>query len=90
MDAVSGKVINPLFQVINAVREMEADPINVLLYDIREMKKRLDEMERELLKLKARLVEEEEGESPEEIETLEREALEDGKDWEALKKELGL
>ncbi|QDA31967.1 hypothetical protein FH039_10605 [Thermococcus indicus] len=69
---------------------MEADPINVLLYDIREMKKRLDEMEKELLKLRARLIEEEEGESPEEIEALEREALENGKDWEELRKELGL
>ncbi|GAB6136286.1 hypothetical protein [Thermococcus prieurii] len=69
---------------------MEADPINVLLYDIREMKKRLDEMEKALLMLKARLIEEEDGESPEEIEALEREALERGKDWEELKKELGL
>ena len=69
---------------------MEADPINVLLYDIREMKKRLDEMEKALLMLKAKLVEEEEGESPGEIETLEKEALEDGKDWEELKRELGL
>ncbi len=64
---------------------MEADPINVLLYDIREMKKRLDEMEKELLKLKAKLVEEEAGESPEEIEALEKEALENGNDWEELK-----
>ena len=47
-------------------------------------------MGKELLKLKARLVEEEEGESPEGIESLEREALEDGKGWEVLKKELGL
>ncbi|MDI3475551.1 MAG: hypothetical protein PWQ79_1738 [Thermococcaceae archaeon] len=39
------------------------------------MKKRLNEMEKELLKLKARLIEEEEGESPEEIEALEKEAL---------------
>ena len=39
---------------------MEADPINVLLYDIREMKKRLDEMEKALLMLKARLIEKEE------------------------------
>ena len=69
---------------------MEADPINVLLYDIREMRKRLDEMEKALLMLKARLVEEEEGESPEEIEALEREALESGKEWEELKRELGL
>ncbi len=59
---------------------MEADPINVLLYEVREMKKRLDEMEKELLKLKAKLVEEESGESPEEIEALEKEALENGKD----------
>ncbi len=64
---------------------MEADPINVPLYDIREMKKRLDEMEKELLKLKAKLVEEEKGESPEEIEALEKEALENGRDWEELK-----
>ncbi len=64
---------------------MEADPINVLLYEVREMKKRLDEMEKELLKLKAKLVEEEAGESPEEIEALEKEALENGKDWEELK-----
>lgn len=69
---------------------MEADPINVLLYDIREMRKRLDEMEKALLMLKARLIEEEEGESPEEIEALEREALESGKEWEELKRELGL
>lgn len=69
---------------------MEADPINVLLYDIREMRKRLDEMEKALLMLKARLVEEEEGESPEEIEALEREALKSGKEWEELKRELGL
>ncbi|MEO2151878.1 MAG: hypothetical protein ABGW50_04400 [Thermococcus sp.] len=64
---------------------MEADPINVLLYDIREMKKRLEEMEKALLILKAKLIEEEAGESPEEIEALEREALEDGKDWEELR-----
>ena len=89
MDAVNGKVIN-LHPNIQTVRVMEADPINVLLYDIREMKKRLDEMEKELLKLKAKLVEEEAGESPEEIEALEKEALENGKDWEELKKELGL
>ncbi|WP_297536298.1 hypothetical protein [Thermococcus sp.] len=69
---------------------MEADPINVLLYDIREMKKLLDEMEKALLMLKARLIEEEEGESSEEIEVPEREALEDEKDWEELKRELGL
>ncbi len=86
---MSGKVIN-LRSNIPTVRVMEADPINVLLYDIREMKKRLDEMEKELLKLKAKLVEEEAGESPEEIEVLEKEALETGKDWEELKKELGL
>ena len=86
---MSGKVIN-LRSNIPTVRVMEADPINVLLYDIREMKKRLDEMEKELLKLKAKLVEEEAGESPEEIEALEKEALENGKDWEELKKELGL
>ncbi|WP_297421102.1 hypothetical protein [Thermococcus sp.] len=64
---------------------MEADPINVLLYDIREMKKRLDEMEKEPLKLKAKLVEEEAGESPEEIKALEEEALKNGKDCEKLK-----
>jgi protein subunit release factor B len=69
---------------------MEADPINVLLYDIREMRKRLDEMEKALLMLKAKLVDAEEGESPEEIETLEKEALEGGKDWGELKRELGL
>jgi len=64
---------------------MEADPINVLLYDIREMKKRLEEMEKALLILKAKLIEEEEGESPEDIEALEKEALESGKDWEELR-----
>ena len=76
--------------VFRSGESMEADPINVLLYDIREMKKRLDEMEKALLILKAKLIEEEEGESPGEIEALEREALEDGKDWEELKRELGL
>ncbi|WP_456366596.1 hypothetical protein [Thermococcus sp.] len=64
---------------------MEVDPINVLLYEVREMKKRLNEMEKELLKLKAKLVEEKAGEGPEEIEALEKEALENGKDWEELK-----
>ncbi len=67
---------------------MEADPINVLLYDIHEMKKRLDEMEKALLMLKARSIKEEEGESPEEIEALEREALENEKDWKELEREL--
>ncbi len=86
MDEVSGKVINLRSNIQTVtVRVMEADPINVLLYEVREMKKRLDEMEKELLKLKAKLVEEEAGESPEEIEALEKEALENGKDWEELK-----
>ncbi len=67
---------------------MEADPINVLLYDIHETKKRLDEMEKALLMLKARSIKEEEGESPEEIEALEREALENEKDWKELEREL--
>ncbi|WP_456368364.1 hypothetical protein [Thermococcus sp.] len=42
-------------------------------------------MEKELLKLKAKLVEEEAGESPEEIEALEKKALKNGKNWEELK-----
>ncbi|WP_297502094.1 hypothetical protein [Thermococcus sp.] len=69
---------------------IEANPINVLLYEVREMKKRLDEVEKELLKLNAKLVEEEAGESLEEIEALEEEALKNGTCWEELKKELEL
>nr|WP_015243576.1 hypothetical protein [Thermococcus sp. CIR10]AFZ84261.1 plasmid stabilization system, antitoxin protein RelB [Thermococcus sp. CIR10] len=54
---------------------MEANAVNVLLEDVREMKKKLEEMEIELLKLKAEMLEEEEAD-PEYIEKAYKEAKE--------------
>jgi len=70
---------------------MEAN-LNVLLENVREMKKKLGEMEIELLKLKADMLKEEEvnEEEAEELERLAEETFKIGKPWEEIKKELGL
>jgi len=74
------------------VRLMEANHVNVLLEDVREMKKKLEEMEIELLKLKAGMLEREEVSEDEakELERLAKETFEIGKPWKEVKKELGL
>ena len=62
------------------------------LNNVREMKKKLGEMEIELLKLKVDMLKEEEvseGEA-EELERLVEETFKIGKPWEEIKKELGL
>ncbi len=66
--------------------------IALILRDIHLMRKKLEEIEEELLKLKVMELEEEEvsGEELEELEELSRETLEEGIPWEEAKNELGL
>ncbi len=66
--------------------------IALILRDIQLMRKKLDEIEEELLKLKMQEIEEEEVSEEElrELERLSKETLEDGISWEEAKKELGL
>ena len=70
----------------------ESVNIALILKDIQLMRKKLDEIEEELLKLKIRELEEEEV-SEEELKELERlsmETLKEGIPWEEARKELGL
>ena len=70
----------------------ESVNIDLILRDIQLIRKKLDEIEEELLKLKIQELEEEEvtdGEL-EELERLSKEARESGIPWEEAKKELGL
>lgn len=73
---------------------MGANAVNILLEDVREMKKKLEEMEIELLKLKANMLEEEEISKEKATETLQRakELYESGRGLTIgeFKKELGL
>ncbi|MDV3104246.1 hypothetical protein [Thermococcus waiotapuensis] len=66
--------------------------ISLILRDIQIMRKKLDEIEEELLKLKIGRLEEEEvsEEELEELERLSRETLKNGVPWEEAKKELDL
>jgi len=70
----------------------ESVNIALILRDIQLMRKKLDEIEEELLKLKMQEIEEEEvgEEELKELERLSKETLEDGISWEEAKKELGL
>ncbi len=70
----------------------ESVNIALILKDIQLMRKKLDEIEEELLKLKIRELEEEEVSEEElkELERLSKETLKDGIPWEEAKKELGL
>ena len=70
----------------------ESVNINQILRDIQLMRKKLDEIEEELLKLKIQELEEEEvtDEELKELERLSKEARESGIPWEKAKKELGL
>lgn len=73
---------------------MGANAVNILLEDVREMKKKLEEMEIELLKLKAEMLEEEEMDKKEAEEIIRRakELYESGRGLTIgeFKKELGL
>ncbi|ASJ01105.1 hypothetical protein [Thermococcus gorgonarius] len=70
----------------------ESINISLILRDIQLMRKKLDEIEEELLKLKIGELEEEEvsEEELEELERLSKETLKNGVPWEEAKKELGL
>jgi len=70
----------------------ESVNISLILRDIQLMRRKLDEIEKELLKLKMEGLDEEElgDEELEELENLSRETLEKGIPWEEAKKELGL
>ncbi|WP_258084274.1 hypothetical protein [Thermococcus thermotolerans] len=70
----------------------ESINIALILRDIQLMRKKLDEIEEELLKLKIQELEEEEVSEEElkELEKLSKETLENGVPWEEAKKELGL
>jgi hypothetical protein len=70
----------------------ESVNISLILRDIQLMRKKLDEIEKELLKLKIQELEEEEitNEELEELERLSKEARESGIPWEEAKKELGM
>lgn len=70
----------------------ESINVALILRDIQLMRKKLDEIEEELLKLKARELEEEElsEEELKELEKLSKETLENGVPWEKAKEELGL
>ncbi|WP_167715034.1 MULTISPECIES: hypothetical protein [unclassified Thermococcus] len=70
----------------------ESVNISLILRDIQLMRRKLDEIEKELLKLKMEELDEEElgDEELEELENLSRETLEKGIPWEEAKKELGL
>ncbi|WP_010478927.1 hypothetical protein [Thermococcus zilligii] len=70
----------------------ESIDISLILRDIQIMRKKLDEIEEELLKLKIGRLEEEEvsEEELEELERLSRETLKNGVPWEEAKKELDL
>ncbi|WP_048152255.1 hypothetical protein [Thermococcus cleftensis] len=70
----------------------ESVNISLILRDIQLMRRKLDEIEKELLKLKMEELDEEElgDEELEELENLSRETLENGIPWEEAKKELGL
>ncbi|ASJ09351.1 hypothetical protein A3L11_08955 [Thermococcus siculi] len=69
----------------------ESVNIDMILRDIQLMRKKLDEIEEELLKLKIRELEEEEvtNEELEELERLSKEARENGIPWEEAKKVVG-
>jgi len=69
----------------------ESVNIALILRDIQLMRKKLDEIEEELLKLKVKELEEEEvsEEELEELEKLSKETLKNGIPWEEAKKELG-
>ena len=66
--------------------------IALILRDIQLMRKKLEEIEEELLKLKVMELEEEEvsEEELEDLEKLSKETLENGIPWEEAKEELGL
>jgi len=70
----------------------ESVNIALILRDIQLMRKKLDEIEEELLKLKIQKLEEEEVSDEEliELDRLSKETLENGISWEEAKKELGL
>jgi len=71
-----------------------SESINIaqILRDIQLMRKKLDEIEKELLKLKIQELEEEETSNEElrELEKLSKETLKSGIPWEEARKELGL
>ncbi|MDI3474569.1 MAG: hypothetical protein PWQ79_415 [Thermococcaceae archaeon] len=70
----------------------ESVNISLILRDIQLMRKKLDEIEKELLKLKIQELEEEEvtEEELQELEKLAEETRKSGITWEEAKKELGL
>ncbi len=70
----------------------ESVNLALILKDIQLMRKKLDEIEEELPKLKMRELEEEEISEKElkELERLSKETFENGITWEDAKKELGL
>jgi len=87
-----GRFKFPNVQCLDGGKMSESVNIALILRDIQLMRKKLDEIEEELLKLKIQEIEEEEvgEEELKELERLSKETLEDGISWEEAKKELGL
>ena len=87
-----GKFKSLKVQCLGGEKMSESVNIALILRDIQLMRKKLDEIEEELLKLKIQKLEEEEVSDEEliELDRLSKETLENGISWEEAKKELGL